>query len=701
MFTMNNYEKYFKVENFGKYSQKSLEMLISNSTKLLLSAIIILIGLILMYFLIKLIKRKLKENNKFYFPIIITITKFLYILLLVYGVINIFFFKNYVKENYSKTELTITMRDGVKLHTTIYAPKNKSQTYPILLLRTPYSCSPYGEDEYLEQVGPNKYLMKDGYIFVYQDVRGRWMSEGVFDNMRAYVPNKKSKKEFDESTDTYDTIDWLIENVDNNNGNVGTWGISYPGFYSTFSLIDAHPALKAASPQAPIADFFFDDFHKNGAYMLSYFTATPLFGKIKNQPMDKPWYTFPDLKTQDQYQYFLDNTPLQNLNNILDYRKNKDPLIQNNHLTKDVLWDEIINHPNYDEHWKAKGILPHLKNLNSNIATMVVGGWFDAEDLYGSLETYKTIEKYNTNNNTLVFGPWNHGAWAETKVKNIIGNYYFGDSISEFYQREIETKFFNKYLKNKDIHPSSLPEAYVFDTGLKKWKTYDSWPPSNISKKIMFLSNGQKLTNSKVLDTAITFISDINHPVPYSEDIKITFIPKKFMTDDQRFSARRPDVLVFETDILEDNLTLAGNIVAKLKIATTGTDADWIVKIIDVHPSNVEEPKIAIQDHLKMSNYHMMVRSEVMRGKFRNSFSNPEPFVANKPTEIEIKLQDLFHTFKKGHKLQVQIQSSWFPLIDLNPQTFVPNIYKASKKDFKTQTHTVFTTSTIELPIIK
>jgi hypothetical protein len=301
----------------------------------------------------------------------------------------------------------------------------------------------------------------------------------------------------------------------------------------------------------------------------------------------------------------------------------------------------------------------------------------------------------------MYFGPWDHGSWARTKGKNIVGNYYFGDSISEFFQQDIETKFFNHFLKGSGDKNSGLPEAYVYDSGKKEWKTYKSWPPQNVKKESMYLSENQKLTTTLESKSAIKFISDIKRPVPYSEDIKTVFTPRKYMTDDQRFAARRPDVLVFETDILEEDLTLAGDILAKLQVATTGTAADWIVKIIDVHPTDAEEQKEGMQDHLKMSNYHLMVRSEVMRGKFRNSFSNPEPFVPNKQTDVTIKLQDVFHTIKKGHKLQVQVQSTWFPLIDLNPQTYVDNIFKATEEDFKTQTHTIFTSSSITFSILK
>jgi len=607
----------------------------------------------------------------------------------------------YVKDHFDKQEVTIEMRDGIKLHTSIYSPKDKSKTYPILLKRTPYSCRPYGVSEYPGTLGPNKYMMKQGYIVVYQDVRGRWMSEGTYDNMRAYIPNKESDLDIDESSDTYDTIDWLVKNVENNNGNVGTWGISYPGFYATYSAIDAHPALKAASPQACIGDFFFDDFHHNGAYLLSYFRATALFGTPKDKPIDTAWYKTPDLKTEDQYQFFLDAGPLSNLNKYFQYESIDNTSLRKEDIVDDFFWQELIDHPNYDSVWQKKGIIQHLKNIKPSVATMIVGGWFDAEDLYGPLETYKAIEANNPDNyNTIVFGPWDHGGWSRSKTKNVVGNYYFGDSISDFFQQEIESRFFEHFLKNDGSHNSGLPEAYVFDSGKKSWSTFMSWPPENVSKQKWYFSDNQKLSRNNVKETKISFVSDLKRPVPYSEDIKTVFTPRKYMTDDQRFAARRPDVLVFETEILEEDMTLAGAILAQLQVATTGTDADWIVKVIDVHPADTKNNNEGLQDHLKMSNYHLMVRSEVMRGKFRNSFSEPEPFLPNQKTAVDIKLQDVFHTFKKGHKLQIQVQSTWFPLIDLNPQTFVPNIFKAKEGDFQTQTHTVYSSSSIELTVL-
>lgn len=589
----------------------------------------------------------------------------------------------YVKDNYAKQEVMITMRDGIKLHTTIYTPKDTSKTYPMLLKRTPYSCKPYGEDEFPSKVGPNKYLMEEGNIMVYQDVRGRWNSEGVYDNMRAYIPNKTGTQ-FDEASDTYDTIDWLVKNVAHNNGKVGAYGISYPGFYATYSLLDSHSALKAVSPQACIGDFFFDDFIHNGAYLLSYWRATSVFGYMKDKPTKESWYQFPDIGTEDQYQFFIDHMPLSKLGSF--YGKDN------------VFMEQLKTHVTYDDFWKSRGIIQHLKDIKP--ATMVVGGLFDAEDLYGPFNTYKSIEKNSENYNTVVFGPWSHGDWSRTKDRQVIGNIHFGDSISDYFQKHIETRFFNHFLKGSATGKTSLPEAYMFNTGTKKWQTFEVWPPANTEKVDYYLDSNEQLTKQKSRAIATSdFISDPKKPVPYTEDIKVVFTPRKFMTDDQRFASRRPDVLTFETGILEDDVTLAGDILAKLKVSTTGTAADWIVKVIDVFPADTENTE-DVQDHLKLSNYHMMVRSEVLRGRFRNSMSNPEPFVPNQKTAVNLKLQDVFHTFKKRHKIQLQVQSTFFPYIDANPQTYVDNIFEAKWSDFKTQTHKVFNDSAIEFRVL-
>ncbi|MFE3867088.1 CocE/NonD family hydrolase [Flavobacterium sp. LS2P90] len=592
---------------------------------------------------------------------------------------------NYVAENYTKKEVHIKMRDGAELFTSIYTPKDVSKKYPIIMQRTPYNCAPYGENQFKKSISPSETMMKEGYIVVYQDVRGRFMSDGLYDNMRAFIPNKKNKKDVDEASDTYDTIDWLIKNVSHNNGNVGTWGISYPGFYATYSLLSNHPALKAVSPQACISDFFFDDFHHNGAYLLSYWKATPLFGPQKEKRTTEPWYKFPNTGTADDYQFYLDAGPLSNLDSY--YGKENE------------FWQQLKEHSSYDSFWQKRGILQHLKNIKP--AVMTVGGWFDAEDLYGPLNTYNAIEKNSKNYNTIVMGPWSHGDWARNQAQQVIGNINFGDSISGFYQKNIEANFFRHFLKNNGKGENKLPEAYVFDTGKKAWQTFSIWPPQKSEKQDFFMQ-GNRLSKAANDNEAFEeFISDPKKPVPSSEDINQKGItPRKYMTDDQRFSARRPDVVVFETEILNDDITLAGEILAKLKVSTTGTDADWIVKVVDVFPKDEPETK-EIAPYLKMSNYHMMVRSEVMRGSFRNSFSSPEPFIPNQKTAVNIKLQDVFHTFKKGHKIQIQVQSTWFPLIDLNPQTFVDNIFYAKPEDFKKQTHRIYNDSKIEFSILK
>ena len=588
----------------------------------------------------------------------------------------------YVKEHYDKKEVKIKMRDGILLHTTIYSPKDKSQEYPILMMRTPYSCAPYGEENFKGRIGPNQYLVEEGNIFVHQDVRGRWNSEGVYDNMRAYIPNKK-KKQVDEASDTYDTIDWLVKNVDNTNGNVGTWGISYPGFYATYSLLSEHPALKAVSPQACISDFFFDDFHHNGAFLESYWRAISLFGYMKTEPTTEAWYKFPDLPSEDQYQFFLDQGPLTNLDTF--YKKDN------------IFWEQFKEHPNYDEFWKSRGIRQHLKNIKP--AVMVVGGLFDAEDLYGPFNTYKNIEANSDNYNIMVFGPWSHGDWARQSERQAIGNVYFGDNLSRDFQKNYETVFFNHFLKNDGKGTINLPEASMYDSGAREWNSYSNWPAKEAVKKSFYLGAGQLLSEKADPDFENTFVSDPQKPVPYSEDIKMVFTPRKYMTDDQRFAARRPDVLVYETPVLTEDMTLSGEILAKLQVATTGTDADWVVKLVDVYPPDAPDyPET--QDYLKMGNYHMMVRSEVMRGRFRDSFSDPKPFESNTKTPVNVTLQGVNHTFLKGHKIQIQIQSTWFPLIDRNPQTFVPNIYKAKAEDFTKESHSVFGDSEIQFSII-
>jgi uncharacterized protein len=585
----------------------------------------------------------------------------------------------YVKESYTKREVYIEMRDGVKLFTSIYEPKDKSKTYPMVMQRTCYSVAPYGEDKLRGSLGPSETMMKEGYIFVYQDVRGRWMSEGLFDNMRPTLTadERRSNQDIDESTDTYDTIEWLLANVENQNGKVGQWGISYPGFYSAASLPYAHPSLKAVSPQAPIGDFYFDDFHHNGAYMLSYWMATPVFGYQKDKPTTEAWYRMANPGTQDGYQFFMDMGPLKNASKFYG--------------EDNFFWQQLVEHPDYDEFWQKRGIVQHMKDIKP--AVMVVGGWFDAEDLYGPLNIYKEIEKNNPNTyNTIVMGPWSHGDWARERGEQRVGNIYFGDSLSTRYQKDIESKFFYHFLKGSGDPDTGLPEAWMFDTGTKEWTAFETWPPKNAEKTALYFHGKQGLSMNRpgITGAFSEFVSDPAKPVPYSEDIKLPFTPRKYMSDDQRFSARRPDVLVFESEILENDITLAGEIMAKLKVSITGTDADWIVKLIDVYPGNTETPKEGVTANQKLSNYHQMVRSEALRGRYREAFDKPIPFVPNRITDVNFALQDVYHTFKKGHKIQIQVQSTWFPLIDRNPQKFVENIFKANEEDFIRSVHRVY-----------
>jgi len=581
---------------------------------------------------------------------------------------------SFSSSDYVKSQYDIEMRDGVKLHTVVYAPQDTSQEYPILMKRTPYSCRPYEEGRIPEQIISNPYMQKEGFIIVCQDVRGRWMSEGDYTTM---TPNKSDEDEIDESSDTYDTVEWLVNNIPNNNGKVGQWGISYPGFYTTAGLPDAHPAMAASSPQAPISDFFFDDFHHHGAYLMSYWFVTPLFGIQQEAPTDTAWYDFAQTGTQDGYYFYDSITPLTKADKY--YSK------------ENFFWQELKNHPNYDEFWQKRNILPHLENIDHPV--MTVGGWFDAEDLYGPLNTYRSIEEKNPGlQNTIVMGPWSHGQWASSNTHQMVGEIYFGKNVSQFYQKEIEYPFFMKHLKGKDI--GKLPEAYMFDTGTKSWSKFSDWPPQKAQKKSWYIHSDGSLNDqkpNKAGDKFTEYESDIENPVPYKEENDLVFTPADYMTDDQRFAARRPDVITFETEVLEEDVTLAGDMLANLYVSTSGTASDWVVKIIDVYPPSTPETEHT-PDGVELDNYHQMVRSEVIRGRFRDSYENPKPFKPNKITYVDLPLQDVYHTFQKGHKIQVQIQSTWFPLIDLNPQKYVPNIFKAEESDFQNAIQRIYHT---------
>jgi putative CocE/NonD family hydrolase len=596
----------------------------------------------------------------------------------------------YAQENYTKKEVYITMRDGTKLFTAIYTPKDASpkKKYPIVMQRTCYSVAPYGEDKYPARLGPSATMMKEGYIMVYQDVRGRWKSEGTWTNMTPVIDNKKSKKDVDEGSDTYDTIDWLVKNVANNNGRVGQWGISYPGFYTAAGILSNHPALKASSPQAPISDFFFDDFHHNGAFIQSYFFTFPVFGVQKTDTTTKAWYNMINPGTRDGYQFALD----------LGSLKNADKYYKDN-----FFWQETVNHPNYDDFWQKRGLLKHYNAVKP--AIMTVGGWFDAEDLTGPLAIYKTIEKKNPNAyNTIVMGPFGHGRWSSETGHTLHSNVYFGDSIATFYQKNIEAKFFNHFLKGSGDKNSGLPEAYMYNTGKKEWQTFDKWPVVNAAHEKMYLGADGKLAQSQPASSgSVSFMSDPMKPVPYTEDNSTTmgFTPHNYMSEDQRFAGRRPDVLVFQTDVLKDDVTLGGEIMAHLKVATTGTDADWIVKLIDVYPPDEMNHPYMPNKNIILSNYQQMVRSEIMPARFRNGFEKAVPTVANQKTDVNLGLQDVLHTFKKGHRIMIQVQSTSFPLYARNPQKFVENPYKANESDYIKATHTVYNDSYIDVEVLK
>ena len=595
-----------------------------------------------------------------------------------------------IKANYDKKEVYIPMRDGTKLFTTIYTPKDisKDNKYPFLMQRTCYSVAPYGADNFRKSLGPNSFLLNDKYIFVYQDVRGRYMSEGTFTNMTPQVEHK-GKNNIDESTDTYDTIDWLIKNIKNNNGKVGQYGTSYPGFYTAVGTLANHPALVASSPQAPISDFFFDDFHHNGSFMIGYFRTFPVFGVQKTKAEDKAWY-------MDQYIRPTSKDGSIFYNEIGTVKEATDKYYKDNFFMQ-----EVVSHPNYDDFWQKRNLLPHLKGINH--AVMTVGGWFDAEDLAGPLNIYKTIEKTSPKaKNTIVMGPFSHGAWGRETGKHYHNDIYFGDSIATFYQKNIEYKFFNHYLKGDTKTTVALPEAYMFDTGKKEWNEFANWPPKKATKLNFYLSSKGKLETNKANKTAFTeYYSDPNNPVPSSVNYADFngFTPRNYMSEDQRFALSRPDVVTFTTDYLTEDITLAGEIMAKLKIASSSTDADFVVKLIDIYP--LDEPENKDKPDVLYANYHQMVRSEIMPARFRNSFEKPEALTPNETTEVNFRLQDVLHTFKKGHKIQIQIQSTWYPLMMVNPQKFLENPYLANKEDYTKAFIKVFNDSFIEVEVLK
>jgi putative CocE/NonD family hydrolase len=588
-----------------------------------------------------------------------------------------------IKAHYTKYEYRIPMRDGVHLFTAVYVPKDTSKTYPFLVARTPYSISPYGVDQYRQRLGPSEQFERAGYIFVFQDVRGRYMSEGQFIDVRPHVDATKPA-DTNESTDMYDSVEWLLKHVPGNNGKVGIWGVSYGGFYTSDSIINSHPAIKAASPQAPMTNLFEgDDAYHGGAFQLA---ANFLFySTFFRQRPDGPVLPNPDIKeyeygTTDGYDFFLQHGPA--LSDI-------------GALAKNPFFDDNYQHNTEDAYWQSRDLSQHMKGIKC--AVLTVGGWFDAEDLAGPFRTYHSIEKSNPNIfNALVVGPWVHGGWGRYEGKSL-GRVQFNSATGDFYREHIVFPFFEQYLKGAaDAH---LPEAYVFETGSNTWRQYEAWPPKNTQQKTIYLHAGGKLSfdppagNETAYDE---YVSDPAHPVPFVA-YTTTGFPQEYMLSDQRFAAKRPDVLTYMSEPLTEDVTVAGPLAPHLHVSTSGTDSDFDVKLIDVYPADYEasdsdhegRPTDVPMPTEKMGGYQQLVRGQPMRAKFRNSWSKPEPMPANQVTPLNFEMQDVNHTFRRGHRIMVQIQSSWFPLADLNPQKFIDTA-KAKSTDFVKATERVY-----------
>jgi len=588
--------------------------------------------------------------------------------------------EEFFKTHYVKHEYRVAMRDGVKLYTQVYTPVagevSDAGPYPFLMTRTPYSCGSYDNDVVEPRVTGNMEILKSGYILVCQDVRGRWESEGSWVEM---TPPKDGKG-IDESTDTHDTVDWLLKNVADNNGNVGIMGMSYPGFYTVASMIDGHPAIKAASPQAPMMNLFDgDDSYHGGAFMLAanHSFYAPFYRPQKNPLKVEPKNNF-EFFTKDAYAYYLKMGTLAHLDSPAGG-------------TNPLYHDQTI-HDTYDDYWVARNMALHMHGVKA--AVMTVGGWFDAEDLAGPVKLFHALAKESPAAvDTLVEGPWVHGGWSRGTGASL-GDIKFGSDTAEFYRENIEAPFFAHYLKDKSWTP--LPKAYVFETGSDVWKKYDAWPPKQAETKMIYFQAhgglGWDAPDEKA--SKDEYVSDPAHPVPYLGYVSEADPPQRYMDDDQRFAATRPDVLVYETEPLTEDVTVVGPVRPRLKIASTGTDSDFDVKLIDVYPddapdADTEGKHVLGAPPVIMSGYEMMVRGEPFRAKFRNSLAKPEALVPGKMTDVDFSMQDVNHTFLKGHRIMVQVQSSWFPLTDRNPQVFM-DIAKAKAEDFRKATETVF-----------
>ena len=567
---------------------------------------------------------------------------------------------------YTKREVMIPMRDGISLYTAIYEPKNNKEKHPILMNRTPYSCAPYGEKFRSSLRGALKNYVDNNYILVFQDVRGRHKSEGEFVQVRPLNKNKKKKNDIDEGTDTYDTIEWLIHNTKNNNGNVGAWGISYDGFYATMAASSAHPALKAVSPQGPVTDWFRgDDRHHNGAFTL--LQTTNFLPSLEGRNIGVG--VIKQIIKNDVYTDFLSIGTFKDINKLVND-------------TTPTLWNMIAAHPNFDEFWQERDARRSCYNLKP--AILVVGGLFDSEDCYGAWNTYKAIKEQSPETELyLAFGPWWHGAWSRHDFQGF-GNIYFGNSTSAYYKDEIEYPFFRYYLEGKGEKPTK--KVQVFYTGENKWKTYDEWPIANAVATPFYLHKNGKISNElpTETDSYTEYVSDMSKPVPYTAN-PTTRRTREYMIDDQRFASSRPDVITFVTDTLTEPLTIAGPIEVELKTAIGGTDGDFMVKVIDVFPENFRYPEEAVKylgnKSYPMSGYQLMVRGELFRGRYRESFEHPKAFTSDSITPVNYTLYDVAHTFEPGHRIMIQIQSSWFPIIDRNPQKFI-NTYECSVEDF-------------------
>jgi hypothetical protein len=584
-------------------------------------------------------------------------------------------------DKYNRQEVMIPMRDGVKLFTVIYTPKDQKEKLPFLMLRTPYGVKHYPSPE---RQGYIKDMAEEGYIFVFQDIRGRYLSEGTF-KMQRFSRDKKDPKAIDESSDTYDTIDWLLKNIPQNNGKAGMYGISYDGWTTIIAATDPHPAMVAVSEQATPSDMFInDDFHHNGAFRLSYgFEYSVLTEAAKTDSL----YNFGEY---DTYDWYLKLGPLSNINK--KYAHGTLPT-----------WNNFIKHPNYDEFWRKQALAYRLDT--PRVATQHVSGWWDQEDMVGPQDAYKVLEKHDNNHkNFIVMGPWNHGGWAGGTGKSL-GNIKFDEQeTGVYFRKEIQAKWFAWYLKGKG--DGKFAEAISFQTGSNQWKSYSAWPPKEATNKKIYLHANGKLSFDAPAATETKFdsyVSDPAKPVPYrARPIEETYGPGSrwypWLTEDQRFVENRPDVLSWQTDTLTQDIIVTGNPLAKIFAATTGTDADWVVKLIDVYPQEYKK-------ELKMSGYELMIADDVFRGRFRKSFEKPEPMTPNKEELYTIDLHGVDHVFKKGHRIMVQVQSTWFPIIDHNPQKYVPNIYKATTADYQKATemiyHTAGAASCISLPVVK